>query len=179
MILKILGSIIIITASSFIGYYLSFNCSKRPLQLKTLQGLIKVLENEIRFLSSYIPDAFKRIYKSVDSPVAEFFKGTVENLNSDKGLNASQAWEMSISKNIFKTALNKEDKEILISFGKMLGNSDLEGQIKNIGFILNQLDQQEKKAEEIKKKNETLYRALGFLGGVAIILLFSLFHSLR
>ena len=77
-----------------------------------------MLENEIRFLSSYIPDAFKRIYESVDSPVAEFFKATIENLNNDSSLNASQAWEMAISKNIYKTALNGEDRDTLVNFEK-------------------------------------------------------------
>jgi len=171
MTIKIIGSIIVVAASSFIGFFISKDCSKRPLQLRILQGLMQMLENEIRFLSSYIPDAFKRIYESVDNPVAEFFKATIENLNDDSGLNASQAWEMAISNNIFKTALNGEDRDILVSFGKMLGNSDIEGQIKNIGFILHQLNLQEKKAEENKRKNETLFKTLGFLGGIAVVLI--------
>ncbi len=171
MILKIIGSIIVITASSFIGVFISKDCSKRPLQLKLLQSLIQMLENEIRFLSNYIPDAFKRISESVDNPVTEFFRATIDNLNNDSGLNASQAWEMAISSNIYKTALNREDRDILINFGKMLGNSDIEGQIKNIGFVLHQLSLQEKKAEENKKKNETLYKTLGFLGGIAVVLI--------
>lgn len=170
MILKIIGGIIVVISSSFIGCYISKDCSKRPLQLRVLQGLIQVLENEIRFLSSYIPDAFKRIYKLADSPVTIFFTATVTNLEIDSSLSASQAWEMAISGNIYKTALNKEDMEILINFGSMLGNSDLEGQIKNIRFVLNQLNMQEKKAEENKRKNETLYKTLGFLGGLAVVL---------
>lgn len=170
MILKIIGSIIVVTSSSLIGYLVSKDCSKRPLQLRILQNMIQMLENEIRFLSSYIPDAFKRISESVDNPVAEFFIAAFGNLNNDSSLNASQAWEMAISSNIHKTALNREDRDILINFGKMLGNSDLEGQLKNIGFVLNQLCLQEKKAEENKKKNETLYKTLGFLGGIAVVL---------
>ena len=37
------------------------------------------------------------------------------------------------------TALNREDEQILLSFGKSLGNTDLEGQIKNIRLTLAQL----------------------------------------
>lgn len=168
--LKIIGSIMVISASSFIGYFISGDCSKRPVQLRDLQGMIRMLENEIRFLSSYIPEAFERIYKSVDSPVKDFFKATVENLKNDSSLNASCAWEMAITENIHKTALNEEDRDILLAFGKMLGNSDIEGQIKNTGFVLHQLSLQEKKAEENKKRNETLYKTLGLLGGIAAVL---------
>ena len=67
--------------------------------------------------------------------------------------------------------MNSEDEEILISFGKLLGSSDTEGQIKNIRLTLNQLKMQEEKAEELRKKNESMYRNLGVLGGLAIIII--------
>lgn len=154
MILKVIGSIIVITVSSFVGYFMSKDCSKRPLQLRALQGLIQMLESEIRFLSSYIPDAFERIYKLDDSPVTGFFVATIKNLKNDSSLSASQAWEMAISSNIYKTALNTEDMQILINFGNMLGNSDIEGQVKNISFVLTQLSIQEKKLKSLKEKTK-------------------------
>ena len=171
MILKIIGSIMVISASSFIGYFLSGDCSKRPVQLRILQDMIRMLENEIKFLSSYISEAFERICSSIDSPVKEFFKATVEKLKNEPGMNASHAWEMAITENMHKTALNAEDKDILLAFGKMLGNSDTEGQVKNIEFLLHQLNLQEKKAEENKRKNENLYKTLGLLGGIAAVLI--------
>lgn len=170
MVLKMIGSIMVIISSSILGYLLSEDCSKRPLQLKTLQNMIQMLENEIRFLSSCIPDAFKRIGQSTDDPVAYFFIASCEYLTNDSGLNASKSWEMAVENNIWNTALNKEDKGILINFGRMLGNSDSEGQIKNIRLLLEQLSLQEEKAEENKKKNETLYKTIGFLGGIATVL---------
>ena len=78
---------------------------------------------------------------------------------------------MSIKNNIKKTAFDKEDEKILLDFGQMLGVSDLEGQLKNIRFTLRQLEIQEKKAEEARRKNETMYRRLGVLGGLALIIL--------
>ena len=172
MLLKIIGSMLVIGGSCVIGFTLSAGYSKRPIQLKILQSLIQMLENEIRFMSSIITDAFERIGRSSDNPVASFFTTTLEYLENEECINIAQAWERSINENISKTALTKEDAEILISFGKMLGNSDIQGQIKNIGFTLQQLILQQQKAEEAKKKYDTMYKTLGILGGaLAVILL--------
>ncbi|HHV96210.1 MAG TPA: stage III sporulation protein AB [Clostridiaceae bacterium] len=172
MLLKIIGSILVIGGSCVIGFTLSSAYSKRPVQLKILQSLIQMLGNEIRFMSSIITDAFERIGRSIDNPVASFFTNALEYLNNEESINIAQAWERAIYENMGKTALNKEDAEILISFGKMLGNSDIQGQLKNIEYTLQQLNLQQLKAEEAMKKYETMYKTLGILGGaLAVILL--------
>lgn len=171
MLFKIIGCAIVISASSFLGYFYSMDCGKRPNQLRELQGLLQMFENEISFLSNLLVDAFNRICKSSNSEITVFFKDTSRYLNIDGCMSGEEAWNKAVIKNIKKTALNKEDEEILISFGKMLGNSDLEGQIKNIRLTLCQLKLQEQKAEEYKKKYESMYKALGVLGGLAIAII--------
>ncbi|MCX7923270.1 MAG: stage III sporulation protein SpoIIIAB [Clostridia bacterium] len=170
MILKIIGSVAILGASSILGHVYSQDCVKRPQELRVLQGLLQMFENEISFLSNLLTEAFEKICRSSDSEVANIFKQTVLNLKS-QNINASQAWESAVKDVIKKTSLNKEDEEILISFGKMLGNSDLEGQIKNIRLTVNQLKMQEQKAEDNRKRNEKMYRSLGVLGGLAIVII--------
>lgn len=171
MVLKIVGSLMILSASSFLGYTLSRECTRRPEELRELQGMLQIFENEISFMSNVLADAFCNVCKGSRSHVGNFFSQTAVILKQRKGINASDAWEMAVRNNMGKTALNKEDQEILISFGKMLGSSDLEGQIRNIRLTMNQLQQQEKKAEEAKKKSQSMYRNLGVLGGLAIIVI--------
>lgn len=170
MLLKIIGSVLVVAASSIIGYIFSRDCGKRPQDLRILQGLLQMFENEISFLSNVLTDSFEKIHRASNCEVSNIFKETADNLKRNNSLNASQAWEDSIRKNIKGTALNTEDEEILISFGKMLGKSDVEGQIKNIRLTVNQLKIQEQKAEDSRKKNESMYRYLGILGGLALVI---------
>jgi len=170
MFVKIIGGSIVIMASSILGFALARDCSRRPNELRTLQAMLQMLENEIAFLSNLLSVAFSNISNSNKNPVADIFSSTVNNLKASN-MNASEAWTLAVKEVKYKISLNNEDREILINFGKMLGNSDSEGQIKNIRLTLNQLKLQEQKAEVNKNKNETMYKTLGVLGGIALVIM--------
>ena len=170
MLFKIAGSLIVILSCTFLGFVLSADCRKRPQQLRDLQSMLQMFENQISYLSDVITEAFIRIGKVCRSETGIFFTSTVEILNESRNRSACQAWEQAVRQNIKKTALNKEDEEILLTFGKMLGCTDLEGQIKNIRLALDQLKHQEVKAEVSRSRNEKMYRSLGVLGGIAVVI---------
>ncbi|MHB8063079.1 MAG: stage III sporulation protein SpoIIIAB, partial [Ruminiclostridium sp.] len=126
--------------------------------------------NEISYLSNLLSEAFTRIYEGTNSDTAILFREAAKNLGAN-GVTADAAWEKAIEENYAKVSLNKEDKTILLTFGKMLGNSDLEGQLNNIRLMSSQLKLQELKAEEMRRKNEKMYRSLGVLSGLAITII--------
>ncbi len=167
---KVLGSILVFTACSLIGYVLSKECAIRINDLRELQSILHVLENEIYYLSNTLSDAFGKISKSSDDSISLFFSETIKYLKAGE-YTAFEAWEKAIEENIKKTSLNKEDEGIIIEFGRLLGNSDIDGQLKNIELTLGQLKMQEKKAEEFRQKNENMYKSLGVLIGIAIVVM--------
>lgn len=170
MIFKLVGSIIVLLSSGFLGYILSTDCKKRPQQLRELQTLLQMFENRISYLSDILTEAFDRIHSCTGSEVGIFFAAASEKLKYDRNIGAPSAWESAVRENIKKTSLNKEDEEIIAAFGKILGSSDLEGQLKNIRLTVNQLNLQEEKAEQARSKNEGMYRSLGILGGLAVVI---------
>lgn len=170
MIIKFIGAIVLISATSLIGFSLANDCSKRPRALRELQSLLQMLENEISYLSNLLSEAFNRIYEGTNSDTAILFREAAKNLGIN-GVTADVAWEKSINENYAKLSLNKEDKDILLTFGNMLGNSDLEGQLNNIRLMSSQLKLQELKAEDMRQKNEKMYSSLGVLSGLAITII--------
>lgn len=170
MFLKVLGSIIVLLSSSFLGYILSRDCSKRPQQLRSLQNLLQMFENQISYSSDVLAEVFERISRA-GGETGILFRTTVDLLKDGSAANASEAWEKAVRKCIGRTALKRDDEQILLSFGKSLGNTDLEGQIKNIRLSLGQLALQVEKAEENRKKNESMYKSLGVLGGLALVII--------
>ena len=53
----------------------------------------------------------------------------------------------------------------------MLGKTDVSGQLNEINLTMNFLDSQILSAEEKCKKNEKMYRTLGTIFGLAIIII--------
>lgn len=170
MMVKMIGALALISATSFIGFALAADCSKRPRTLRELQALLQMFENEISYLSNLLSEAFIRIYDNSNVDAAILFRAAASYLQSG-GVTADIAWEKAVEENASKLSLNNEDKAILVTFGKMLGNSDLEGQLNNIKLVASQLKLQEVKSEEMKRKNEKMYRSLGVLSGLAITII--------
>ena len=170
MLFKFAGSVIVILSCTFLGFVLSNDCRKRPQQLRELQSLLQMFENQIVYLSDVISEAFERINRVGHSETCIFFSKTIEILREGRIISASEAWEKAVRENIKKTSLNLEDEEVIVAFGKILGSSDLEGQVKNIRLTLGQLKLQEEKAEDSRKNNEKMYRSLGILGGIAVVI---------
>lgn len=170
MLFKIMGSLIVILSCSFLGFILSRDCSRRPQQLRELQTLLQMFENQISYLSDVLTEAFERISRVGNSEAALIFGSAAEILKNDSSRSAASAWEQAVRQCIRRTALNREDEEVLVEFGRLLGSTDLEGQIKNIRLTMEALHLQENKAEESRNKNETMYKSLGILGGIAVVI---------
>ncbi len=67
--------------------------------------------------------------------------------------------------------MKQEDIEVLKNLAKLLGISDIDGQISQIEMTQNFLDTQLKQAQEEKQKNEKLYQKLGTIIGLAIVVM--------
>ncbi len=68
-------------------------------------------------------------------------------------------------------SIKQEDKDILKKLGKLLGQTDVEGQISEIEVTQNFLDTQIEKAEEEKKKNQKMYKTLGIVTGLVFVII--------
>ena len=82
---------------------------------------------------------------------------------------ANIAWEEALEE--AQTNLKKEDKYVLKSLSKLLGRTDIEGQVSSIEITQKFLEEQIKEALEEKRKNEKLYSKLGTTIGLAIIII--------
>ena len=84
-------------------------------------------------------------------------------------LAAGEAW--SIALKMEELNINEEDRNALNNLSKLLGRTDLEGQINQIEMTSDFLEEQIKKAEKEKEKNEKMYRTLGVILGMTIVII--------
>ena len=163
-----LGLVLII--SIIIGKFLSQKYSLRLEELEKIYNLLNILKTKLKFTYEPLPEIFEEIAENEKNNIGEIFKKAKEKMYENT---ASQAWEITINETEKenKTNLSKSDMQILKSLSKLLGQTDLEGQINQIEITQNFLQTQIKEAVNEKQKNEKLYSRLGTTIGLAIIII--------
>lgn len=172
LLVKGMVSIIIIISTGSIGYILAYRHIQRLQQLKNLYLAFQLLETEILYASTPLPAAMKKVGEKANKSISSFFTDTSRILNSKMGFSIEEAWTKAIENNFKFTALVWEDKEVVIDFGNNLGCTDRENQGKNFQLAYLQLKKQQEAAEYLRMKNEKMYKSLGILIGIAIVIIF-------
>jgi len=156
----------ILLASIQIGAVMASRYTNRYKELKECKLALSILQTNIEYTMMPIPDIFRDIAQKVKQPIAGLFQTAVENMEN---CCAGEAWEKSLE--IVGTNLIKEDKDALQNLSKLLGKTDIEGQVKEIQLVNHFLDTQIQEALSAKNKNGKLYRTLGVVSGLTIVIM--------
>lgn len=151
--------------STILGINISNKYSMRVKELKEFQSALNIFEEKIKFTYEPIPEVFEEISQKVVPNIGQVFKTASENMKFNS---AGEAWENAI--NEAETKLGKDDKDVLKGLAKMLGRTDLDGQVNEIRLTEKFLETKIKDAEIEKSKNEKLFRTLGATVGLAIVI---------
>ena len=125
-----------------------------------------MFKSKIKYTYDPIPDTFMEISENFSCNISNIFKAASIKMKEES---AGEAWNNAI--NTTYTNMNNEDKNVLKSLSKMLGKTDLEGQLKEIELTDNFLNYQIEKAEIERQKNEKLYKTLGVVAGIGFVII--------
>lgn len=159
---------LILILATMVGRFLSKKYVYRLEELEDIKNAFNILKSKIKFTYEPIPEIFGEISKATNTNVSNLFKIAKIKMND---LTANEAWEEAVEES--ENNLKKEDKEVLKTLSKLLGQTDVEGQISQIEITENFLENKIKEAEEEKRKNEKLYTRLGTIMGLAIVIILS------
>ncbi len=166
IILKFIFLIAIFVVSTLLGILISKKYTGRVKELKEFQRALNIFEEKIKFTYEPIPDVFQEIAKNISGGVGQVFENAGEDM---KIMTAGEAWEKAINEANLK--LTKEDKETLKGLAKMLGKTDLDGQVSEIRLTQKFLEIKLQDANLEKSKNEKLYKTLGATVGLVIVII--------
>lgn len=167
---KLIGAIFIIVATTVIGFEASRHLSERPRQLRDLKSALQSLEAEIMYSHTPLHEAARRLVAQLSKPLSTFFDGFAGKL-IDTETTVKQAWETSLREVWKSTALKKGEFEIMKQFGETLGRHDRFSQQKHIMLTLSHLEREEANAIQAQLKYEKMVKSLGFLSGLLLVIL--------
>ncbi len=167
IIIKFIILILIFIVAIFIGLALADKYKGRVIDLKNIRNALNILETKIKYTYEPLPQIFEEISTEFTSGISELFKIAKDKMNE---FSAGEAWDIAIENS--NTCLNQEDLSILRNLDKLLGKTNVEGQLSEIELMKTFMDTQIKKAEDEQRKNEKLYQHLGILVGLTIVVIF-------
>ncbi len=166
-ILKIGLLFILFCTSTIIGILISKKYSNRVRTLKDIKNALNIFEVKINFSFETIPEIFNEIAGKINGQAGKIFADTVKNIEQ-KNMLAGEAWEKSVEEN--SGNLKKEDISCIKTLGKLLGKTDIEGQVNQIQLVCAFLDKQINDADDEKHKNEKMYQKLGAIVGLMLVI---------
>lgn len=166
LLIKILIYSFIFLSCSLIGILISKKYVNRVNELKEFKNALNMFKTKIRYTYAPLPEIFTEIAENIDSNISNVFKKASEKMEVCP---AGEAWSLALR--IEELNIDDEDRTALKNLSKMLGKTDLEGQLNQIEMTSNFLDNQIKKAENQRSKSEKMYRTLGMVIGMAIVII--------
>ncbi|WP_416149548.1 stage III sporulation protein SpoIIIAB [Salipaludibacillus sp. HK11] len=165
-----LGASMIVFASALVGMELANRLDRRTNLLRHVKVALETFDTEVAFAMMPLSQAFGQVSKQLPSPVKEFFSKVAVKLTEDEAT-AFEVWEEVLDSWKTNVDLEKKDIEILRQFGQTLGKQDIHGQRKQIQLTQSYLKHMEDTAVDAQKKYRSMYRSLGLLGGLLLVIM--------
>lgn len=166
--IKIIGCLLILGASTLTGFVFSESFKKRLKQLNEIERAIGQLENEIEYTYTPLPEALESVALKTELPVSNVFLKASKLLNSNSVETVYEAFNICFREEAVD--LNSDDVGVILDLSKSLGNSDIEGHKKMFSLAKGNLKKRIALAEEAMSKNVKMYRYLGFSIGATIVI---------
>lgn len=148
---------------SYLGRIKAKSFEDRVNELNKFQNALVMFKTQLEFtyepLKNIFEDISNVIYKNVDN----IFFRTIQEEN-----NIYDSWCEAVNS---ESQLLKEDKEIIKMLGKLLGKTDIAGQVSEINLSMKLVEKQLQEAEKEKNKNVKLYKNLGIILGMGICII--------
>ncbi len=164
LFLKGLSLIGVIVICSYLGIIKAKTFENRVSELSKFQNALVMFKTKIEFTHEPIKNIFEEISKVIYKDEENIFLYTIKNQR-----NIYVSWNEGADK--IKKDFTKEDIEIIKMMGKLLGKTDIEGQVNEIELTKSLIEKQIEKAELEKIKNSKLYKTMGVICGIGICII--------
>lgn len=169
--LKLIGALLLTCGAAGLGFGAAGHLSRRVRSLRSLLGALELMEREIAFRLTPVPELLELLARRSDGPAAAFFSDCLDALDSLGERSLSQIWRDALAGRPMDLA--QDDQRTLGELGEILGRYDGPGQREALGEIRSRLLHNLACAEEENGRMGRVYGALGLTAGcfLAILLL--------
>ena len=157
--IKVLGSLIVIFAGIGFGFHKAAKEQKRLEQGIAIKRMLYLLQGEIRYGFTPLPEAVLKISTKTEKEYQPFLK------------KVAKVWQQTAEQKLKQVIYEPKFYEILKNMGETIGYLDQQMQEKTILLTIEQLDDQIFLMKDQVVKNCKMYRSLGISLSVLIVII--------
>lgn len=170
LIIKLTISMAIILLTGYIGVLKAKDLKNREHILREMITFLGMVKNEMKYMLTILPNAYEISRLKLTTSLKDVMGNIVVDMLENDG---SYLINQSIVENVSSMKeLTDYDKNVYISILKNLGMSDIEGQMNIIENGIGILENQIKEANEKKLTNTKMYRVVGVISGLMLVVVF-------
>jgi len=170
--MKILGAILVMTASCGIGFFCAGEVDKRKKELEEQYNLIRLIFGDIRYMRATLPEAVNKAIVRHQGSYSLFLRIIADRLSEAPGISLSDIWNDAVSNGLKQSSLKESDKQTLKNFGESVSLADRENVMMCFEQYISELKEEINGIKRAAGAKVKLYRSLGVLAGVFIVVLF-------
>ena len=167
--MQVLGCIALISGCGLMWLWLAQRIRRRPEELREFLIALALLDTEIVWGATPLPEAFGVLKERTRAPWQDFFAQMQKRL--EQGESAGTAWDDEINLQRSRFCLKPEDWRVIRDISKGLGRSDSQEQHKQLELVQRQLTMLKDQVSVWSEKQAKMWSYLGFLFGIAGVLI--------
>ncbi|ADY56212.1 Sporulation stage III protein AB [Syntrophobotulus glycolicus DSM 8271] len=165
----VIGYLGLIAGLGCLGLLQASRIKRRPKELREVINAMALLDTEIVWGITPLPEAFGILKERSEEPWNQFFAELEKQLL--KGENMRTAWLDTTKKLRSRFCLSEDDWKVIMDISKGLGRSDKAEQHKQLALAQKHLEAIKESAGEDAEKKAKMWSYLGFLSGAALVIL--------
>ena len=169
MIIKILGMLLTLAASSGMGFCFAECLIGRERELKNLVDAIEMMKGELMYSASPVRDIVRTVTPRVKGECFRLFSVMTEKLAS--GCAPSQAWEYAVKETALSLSMKQKDAEYISELGFLMEAYELDEQQNHFEEMKSRISVLCHEASENVSKNAKLCKMSGIYGGALLCVL--------
>ncbi|MFC7440953.1 stage III sporulation protein SpoIIIAB [Laceyella putida] len=171
MMMKLIGGLLVLFTTSWLGFTLAGHVRERPKQIRQLRAYLALLQTEIEYGTRPLAEACANIAEHEDNEVSALFRASAHQLMKRDGSSTFECFKRAIDQEWRQTALQQAEQDVLLQLCQVLGTSDRHDQVHHLTMACNHLELEEKRARDEQDRSEKMYKTMGVLSGALLVIL--------
>ncbi|WP_187820516.1 stage III sporulation protein AB [Pasteuria penetrans] len=170
MFLKLSGGVVLLIASACLGWQASHRLLERPRRLQMWRASLTMIRTEIEYGCRPLADVMEAVATRIEDPVRDILRVCAMQLRMGRVTSAEHALRMAFQRTGACLSLPSSERTLLLQLFGNLGTSTVQDQQRHIALALENLRWEEEQVRGKAITTAKLYRTLGWLGGLLLVL---------